>query len=167
MCIVIDTNCMSSVFKRSSKDHTDFKPVKDWIIEGKGKIVIGGSKYREEIKHYLSQLAELERNNKVVKIDNAKVDREHDLLKEKIDHRDYDDPHLIALLSISRCKLICSKDERAYPFFKNKDLYQSRSAPLIYCKERNKDLLCDNNIAPICEPCIKLNKSQIDQLEIT
>src|SRR5690606_38063917 len=129
MCIVIDTNCMASVFKPSTQDHSEFAPVLNWIFKGKGKLIIGGSDYLREISGFIGLITELSKVNKVVKIINEEVDTENENLKGLIDHKDYDDSHIIALLSISNCKLICSKDQRAYPFFKKRELYKSKSIP--------------------------------------
>lgn len=166
MCIVVDTNCMSSVFKTSTSDHAEFKPVKEWILDGKGKIVIGGSKYLKEIRSYLPIIAELSKVNKVVKICSATIDQEHLNLDGKLKHKNYDDPHVIALLSISKCKVICSKDERAYPFFKQRELYISKKVPSIYHSSKQKHLLCDTNLIDKCLPCEKLKKEIRNKMNI-
>ncbi len=46
MCIIIDANALPSVLKREP----ELCPVFNWINEGKGKIVYGGTKYKEELK---------------------------------------------------------------------------------------------------------------------
>lgn len=166
MCIVVDTNSMASVFKATSSDHEEFKPVKDWIIEGKGKLVIGGSDYLREISSYIAIITELSKANKVIRLNLEDIDSETSILKDKIEHKNYDDPHIIALLSISRCRLICSKDSRAYPYFKNGNLYKNRKAPLIYKSSRNKNLLCDRNISEVCLPCIKLKKETVNNINL-
>ncbi len=42
MCIVIDTNAFHAVFNPISQKHGDFRPVLEWIVHGRGKIVYGG-----------------------------------------------------------------------------------------------------------------------------
>lgn len=49
MPIIIDINCLGSVFDSRSKKHGDFKPVFDWITNGKGKLVYGGSTFKREL----------------------------------------------------------------------------------------------------------------------
>ncbi len=49
MCIIIDVNALNEVFNTDSVNHLEFKPVRDWIIEGKGKVLYGGTKYRDEL----------------------------------------------------------------------------------------------------------------------
>lgn len=167
MCIVIDINVIKTVFNEEEKNHQYYKPVKDWILGGKGKMVVGGSTYYEELekmykfrKFYIA----LRKAGKVVvgcdeKIDNLELD-----LKETLNHRDFDDPHIVALLIISGCKIICSEDARAYPFFQKSEWYpKGKSVPKIYCKRahsKSKELLSDSNIAEICLPCSRLNREQ-------
>ncbi len=162
MCIVLDINCLSPVFNKEDEYHDDFKPVLNWIIKGKGKLVYGGKKYKEELrkaKKYLKILILLKKRNKIVEIDDKKADKEHKKLLEKIEEPDFDDPHLIAIIIVSGCKLICSVDKRAYKFIKEKSLYPAHfETPRIYRGKSNKNLLSDKNIADICKPVSKPNK---------
>ncbi len=67
MCIIIDTNAFAPVFDRTSQNHAEFKPVLDWIVSGKGKIVYGGTKYKLELGKaykYLKLFAEFKKINK-------------------------------------------------------------------------------------------------------
>ncbi len=167
MCIVIDTNTIVAMFDTSNQEHAKFRPVLDWIVSGKGKIVIGGSKYREEvfikIRKYNRFLNYLRIKRKIVEISTEEVDLAEVRIKSLESSPDFDDAHLIALLDVSGCMLICSKDERAYPFLKKMELYQRRSdRPKIYRSSQNADLLCDANIAPCCEPKVLLNKADRD-----
>lgn len=50
MCIIVDTNTFGPVFDSNNEKHAEFKPVLDWVLHGKGKFVIGGSKYMAELK---------------------------------------------------------------------------------------------------------------------
>jgi predicted nucleic acid-binding protein len=155
MCIIIDTNVLASVFKTSSADHASFKPVRDWVIDGKGKIVFGGTQYIEEIKqNYLSFFLQLKKAGKAVLISKELVDAEQLVVEGMIVHPDFDDPHLVGLLRISKCKLICSLDSRAYPFFRHSQFFApAANRPKIYSSPSNVDLLCDRNIAELCRPC--------------
>ena len=57
MCVIVDTNAVAAVFNANANNHDEFAPVLDWIISGKGKLVIGGTKYMSELartKKYLS-----------------------------------------------------------------------------------------------------------------
>ncbi|OJU75640.1 MAG: hypothetical protein BGO09_06515 [Bacteroidetes bacterium 47-18] len=162
MCIVVDTNVLSSVFVSSSANHSEFKPVKDWIIEGKGKVVFGGTKYLDEIKKkYLSLFTQLKKAGKAISVSSNLVDAEQATVAAMITHPDFDDPHLVGLLRVSGCKLVCSLDSRAYPFFRH-NLFFSPAAkrPKIYSGLSNATLLVDRHIADICKPCTPTTNQQ-------
>jgi predicted nucleic acid-binding protein len=162
MCIIIDTNVLADVFEKGSKFHSEFEPVYDWINDGKGKIVLGGSKYANELdrtRKYLKILGEFERKNKIVRVNNEKVDAREKEIEKKKRHTDFNDAHLIAIVIESGCMLVCTKDSASVPFIKDKAFYpKSCKKPKIYSGKRNKNLLVDCNIAPICKE--KEKKSQ-------
>jgi hypothetical protein len=167
MCIIIDTNALPSVFKTDSVLHKDFEPILSWILEGRGKVVYGGSKYKMELGKYLHFIQTLQTARKAVPVDDGIVDRRTEELSEQIVHRDFDDQHLIALLQISGCQLICSLDERAYPYFRHRQFFPvARLKPRIYRSIRNKDLLCDRFITEICRPCVRLNIEQRNSMQL-
>lgn len=165
MCIVIDTNTWASVIDTTSTNHLEFKPVHDWILGegGKGKIVYGGTTYINETPlKYRKLLRYFTDIGKAKGISLDEVDFHEAELKQKIQHPDFDDPHIVAIIIVSKCKLICSNDLKAIPFFKDKDrlLYPKHFAiPKIYQSNSNKDLLIDKNIAKICFPCLKTSKT--------
>src|ERR1700733_741215 len=109
MCIVIDINTLAGVFDKKSVNHAEFKDVFEWIFNGKGKIVYGGTKYISELSHtkYLPLFTEYNRMNKAVLV-KANIDAETVVVSKMIQHPDFDDQHLVALLRVSKCKLVCS-----------------------------------------------------------
>lgn len=152
MCIILDTNTIPQVFDVENNDHHEFEPVYDWIINGKGKIIFGGTKYKNEIGgKFLGLFEELRKLNKAIKIEDLEIDSKQNEIESIITDSDFDDPHLISLLTISKCKLICSLDKRAYPFFKNNLFFKGKNRPKIYSSAKNKKILNDNNIAEICK----------------
>jgi hypothetical protein len=154
MCIIIDTNTLPSVFDKKSLNHHEFEPVYEWIWNGKGKVVYGGTKYVEEIGKYMPIFNELRRAKKAVYINNLEVDKQEISASSKIQHKDFDDQHLVGLLLESKCKLICSLDQRAYPYFRSSIFFNpSSKKPKIYNNKKNKKMLNDNNMAQICMPC--------------
>lgn len=161
MCIVIDTNNISRVFNTSNIEHKNYEPVLNWILKGKGKIIIGGTSFNNEIKknyRFLVFLQELSKHNKVVSFKEIEVDKLESEIKELIPPSlDFDDPHIVALLKISKCRLICSEDKRAFEYFKSRKIFQGHT-PKIYSGLKNQDLLKDSNIANCCKPTLKLNK---------
>lgn len=171
MCIIIDTNTLANVFDKNSAGHDEFKPVYDWIMVGKGKVVYGGTKYLSEIGKHLSVFAELNRAKKAVNINKQKVDDRQVVVSDMIQHKDFDDQHLVALLLESQCKLICSLDKRASPYFRHNEFFSpANKKPKIYSNKGNKDLLSDRNIAEICKPCANttnLQKGMLSNIKLT
>jgi len=161
MCLVIDICTLAPVFEKSCAKHSEFKPVLDWILYGNGKIIYGGEKYKNEIpQKYLRLINELTKASKAIELIEQKVNEKTKEIKKKYRHRDFDDPHIVAIIIVSGYRVICSDDDRAYPFFKMKMLYPNRfTRPKIYSGASNKNLLNDNNIVKICKPCLKLNKN--------
>lgn len=164
MCVIIDTNSFHCVFDKSSQEHKEFEPILKWIIDGKGKIVYGGTKYIEELKQtpkYLKIVGQLNRISKVVRLSTESVDNYQNNIEKQLKHKDFDDPHLVAIAYISKCRIICSNDKRAYPFLDKKLFYPNNSPrPKIYSSYRNANLLSEKHIADVCLPCIKLDKYQ-------
>lgn len=161
MCIVIDTNTLSSVFNPNSDNHHEFRPVFDWIFKGRGSIVYGGKKYIEEIGKYIGLFMELKKVNKAKYVSDTVVDTMALKAGIIVKHRDFDDQHLVGLLLVSRCQLICSLDQRAYPFFTHRKIFHSQPRPKIYSSRRNRNLLCNQYIAEVCLPCVQLNRRQL------
>ncbi|MBF0538327.1 MAG: hypothetical protein HQL03_08765 [Nitrospirae bacterium] len=164
MCIVIDTNCISCVFDEDNDEHHDFEPVYKWLRYGKGKIVYGGSTYAGELQKITARrnfLKGFEKADKIVYIDDADVDNKEEEYKAHV-NRDFDDPHIVAIVAVSGVKLVCTKDKRAIPFLKNKQFYKKGKSPKIYTSKKNADLLCDDNIAERCKPAHRLNKTMLD-----
>lgn len=157
MCIIIDTNVLADVFNSESTLHMQFAPIVEWILKGKGKMVFGGSKYMTELKkapRYLKLVVELGKINKTVKLDDLEVDKWEQEVKnrKRNEHRDFNDEHIAAMVNASGCKLVCTKDLSAVSFIKDAIFYPShRKRPRIYSGRRNKILLVDANIAPICK----------------
>jgi hypothetical protein len=151
MCIVVDANVFSEVLNKDPK--SSFKPVSDWIYSSLGKFVIGGTKYKEEIgfnehESKINQLNQLKKASKLVLIADDKVDKEENGLKAKLD-KNCDDHHIIALLQVSGCKLLASKDQRSFSYI------QKNTKAKIYSSEKNSDLLISSNIAKCCKPTKK------------
>ncbi|MFD2938378.1 hypothetical protein [Spirosoma flavum] len=162
MCIIIDTNTLSSVFKNDDAQHHVFEPVKRWIMEGKGKVVYGGSKYISELgPNYVRLFSLLRGAGKAVFVPNDIVDSDMNVVSAQITHDNFDDQHIVALLRVSGCKLICSSDRRAYPFFRHNLFFNpARNKPKIYSSLGNTSLLVDRNIADVCLPCSPTTNAQ-------
>lgn len=168
MCIIVDSNNVNRVFHPNNKERLEFLPVYQWIISGNGKLVIGGSKFHNELKKnqwFMPLLSQLSRVGKVLNVPALKVDQLTEEIKLTIrEGEDFDDPHIVSLLALSGCKLICSADKRAYPYFTKSDFFTKSHRPKIYSSSRNKDLLKDQNICDMCKPTSKINKETLQFL---
>lgn len=169
MAIIIDTNCLANVFCKNSKDHEEFKPVLTWIVEGKGMMVLGGTKYNEELKKtakFLTIIRYLKEIGKVHKGNKRDIDNYQIIVEELRDNQDFDDPHLPAIVKVTKCRIICSTDTRSIPYVTNKRYYPSGiSTPVYYTSSRNKDILNDKYIDDSLKPLCKLNKHYKDKFK--
>ena len=153
MCLIIDTNIFHSVFNADAKEHHHFGPVRKWLSTGKGKMVYGGDKYNRELKggKYVAIITELGRRGSLVKIPAGPVNRYASELKIKVPEPAFDDEHLVALVAISNCRVICTRDKRAFPYLKRRDLYpKGVKPPKIYQHKNNAPLCCKNHIVEVC-----------------
>ena len=169
MCIIVDTNTFGDLINGSSTFHDDYQPIIDWVINGNGKFVIGGTKYFEELKRHhkiLKLFGELNKKNKIVNVCNEKVDEYQLELQKNYSEDDFDDPHLVSIVAISNCRLICTRDSRAIPYLTDRKYFpKGIKPPKIYSGKRNRNLLCDRYIAEICKPCNRLKRSDRQQLQ--
>lgn len=170
MCIIIDTDSLANVFKTDSQMHPEFKPVLEWILKGKGKVVYGGSKYEKELakaKNYLKIFAELTKFRKTAYFEKNVVDKEQNLVEKLKSHKDFDDPHLVAIVRASRCKLICTNERRSNKFLTDKKFYSKCdgvSVPKLYKRHTHNKLLNDKNLANCCLPFNKLTKKEYNAM---
>lgn len=155
MCIVIDAPLLVSLFKTSDPNHEKYMPVLNWLVEGSGKLVFGGTTYLNElnaVSSILGVLKELEKVRKVVRISDQLVDAHRDEVKKIAPEKNFDDPHLVAIVRASNCRLICVNDPRSHKYLRAVHLYESsKQRPSLYTREKNKHLLCDGNIAKCCK----------------
>ena len=145
MCIVVDINTLAPVFNEACDRHPDFAHVKNWIDEGHGFLVFGGTKFKEELGkayRYLRLIRLMKESGQAVAIQDDVVDAEEKRVKALTDGTTCDDQHIIGLLSASRCPLVCSEDERAYPYLRDRTLYPDGMTRVrIYSSRRNRSLL--------------------------
>lgn len=155
MCILVDTCVLPAVFSPSAANHAQFKPVHDWIFKGKGKLVYGGSKFKEDLpQKYNGIIIELRKQNRVFEAPCKVVDK---LAKEVSSQagKDCDDQHIIAIIISSGCRLLCTADTRSHKHIKNSALYpKAKMVPKIYngtAPRKQSKLLKGNHIAPCCK----------------
>lgn len=150
MSIILDTNCFSRVFCRKNKEHQEFKPILDWIVFGSGFLVYGGSKYKSELQksaNFKRLFRLLKDYKKAIHFSDSMIDDYQRLYEAKIKDKDFDDPHLPAIVLVSKCRLICTRDLRSHPFVTSSDNYpKGFHVPHYYTGLKDKCLLCDANI---------------------
>jgi predicted nucleic acid-binding protein len=153
MCIVIDANAIAYVFNPKNSKHRSFKPVLDWIVYGKGKVVYGGTKYKKELARassYLKLILELIKIRKLVEINGKLIDRAEHEIKQRVKSKNLDDPHIIAIFIVSSCRLFCSADKRADRFVQDSSFYPKKhKMPKIYRGLKHRHLLCEKNIVSL------------------
>lgn len=148
MCIIVDTCVFACVFNAGAARHEDFHPVHDWIYHGRGRLVYGGTKYKRELPpKYYGTLIELDKMRRTIPLDDGEVDKWQDQVVKAVNARRFDDPHLVAIVIVSRSRLVCTDDTRAMKYLHMKKLYPDKmKAPKIYSRKSNADLLVDENI---------------------
>jgi hypothetical protein len=173
MCIVIDSDVFSPLVNPQASNHREFQPVFEWIVSGRGKVVYGGTKYREEVsKHrdFRGFLVQMEHKGKTVNVNCADVDSVEIALSQAMqgpgfnDH--HNDHHIVAIVVVSTCKLVCSNDTGLHALISTcystgaRTLIKRLSphsgsirCPKIYKGRRHRALLSDRNIAKCCQPC--------------
>ena len=155
MCLIIDTNCLANVFQQKAKNHRRFAPVLDWIRNGKGRMIYGGTKYNTELRGVTKVLAivgELSKQRRTIKLPNSIVDPIAYTLKEQFPDPEFNDEHLAALVIASRCCVVCTDDNVAISYLKRTDIFPvGVDRPKIFRGHKShKDLCCDRHIVAIC-----------------
>jgi hypothetical protein len=153
MCLVIDTCVIGKVFDPNNAQHERFKPVMLWVMEGTGSVIYGGTKYLKELGdgRYLSLFKELRTAQRAVSVDTEAVDARATKLKLMVPDEAFDDEHIVALVGISKCCLLCTDDVVALPYIKRKDLYPPGvKVPHIYRTLADKRHCCTKLLVAIC-----------------
>jgi hypothetical protein len=153
MCALIDSCVLSKVFNKDDAEHKPFKDISRWISEGSGAIVYGGSTYAKQLGtgRYLELFSKLRVAGRAFPVDGNAVDKREKLLKKLIPDKDFDDPHLIAIIGLSKCCILCTTDVRFRPYFKRKDLYpQGVIIPKIYTEKQGKKHCSNSAVVGSC-----------------
>jgi hypothetical protein len=161
MCIVIDANVIGKVFDRRNNEHARFKPVTLWVTIGNGSVVYGGTKYLKELGggKYLALFAELAKVRRAVRVSTKAVDDRARQLKELVPEDEFDDEHLVALVGISRCCLVCTDDLKFLPYLRRKDLYPDGvRVPHVYRAIADRRYCSDRLIVEICPRRVALSR---------
>jgi hypothetical protein len=153
VCIIVDTCVLACVFDATTDKHSEFRPVLLWIMNGAGKVLYGGTEYKDDIpQKYRKLFLELTKSGKTCLLDDKVVDDWATKLKQKITSKKFDDPHLVAMVIVSRCQLVATDDHGAKKYLKMKSLYpKAVKRPKIYSGLANSGLLNQKNIIALCQ----------------
>lgn len=163
MAVIIDANCIPLVFSKKNSKHEEFAPVLKWIMSQNGVMVYGGSTYKKELSRlskYLKLIRFLREIDKAIVGDKENIDQLESEVEEKVSDDDFDDPHLVAIVIDTKCRVICSEDASSVEFVKKSELYpKGVSVPVYYTGSQNSDLLTEKYIDDSLKPLCKINKS--------
>lgn len=151
MCALIDANVLSKVFNINDVEHKPFRAIALWVTEGNGCIVYGGSEYAKQLGtgKYLRLFTELRIAQRAFPVDGGAVDAREKFLKKKVTDKAFDDAHLLAIIAVSKCCLLCTGDIRLRPYFRRKDLYpKGVRIPKLYTKSHGKEFCTNSTVMP-------------------
>ena len=156
MCVIVDMCCIPHVFDKRSKSHSDFSPLLAWIDGDSGRLLIGGTKYKKELRtmvKYFGVFLNYEKQHKLVRLDDAAVDLFAKIAKRGERSQRFNDEHIVAMVAVSGCKVVCTNDKEAMPFIRKKDLYKQSpyGPPKIYNKSSHKHLCCKDHVVAACK----------------
>lgn len=168
MAIIIDANCVANVFSKKSAKHEDFKPVLNWILLGKGLMIYGGTQYKKELAKtakYLPIIRLLKDVGKAIEGCKTDIDKYQQKVEDLRDNMDFDDPHLPAIVFVTKCRVICSEDTRSIPYVQDGKYYPNGfTTPVYYTSIKNKSLLTDKYVDKSLKPLCKLNKFNSERI---
>lgn len=113
MCVVVDADTFAYFTNPISSRHKEFQPVVKWVRSSNSKFVYGGKTYGDQLdkyKGFRDFLTRMWQEGKTHKLNHKEVDDIENALARTITGPDYNDHHIVAIVLISRCKLVCSMD---------------------------------------------------------
>jgi rRNA-processing protein FCF1 len=139
MCILIDANAIHDMMN----DKDAARPVLRWLHYGKRSgLVVGGRLLQEWKKaRFDAILIQLSRAGRLHRVpDNEVSVKEQEFASRKIKS---DDPHILALVDITSCPVVFTRDKNLHRDLKDRSLIQRK--PSIYQSSDHEGLLgeCD------------------------
>lgn len=134
--LVVDADSLSKVFDKTNKEHREYEPLHKSIIEQRRSLIVyGGTKYSNELKHarkFLRLFAELGKTGLALMLDGQAVDDEEQRIIGLANDPKFNDHHIVAIVVVGRCNIICSSDTNSHGHFKNRLYYPKHLRPKIY-----------------------------------
>lgn len=109
MCVIVDANQSSLVFGSTVAD--DYKPVRKWIESGRGRLVYGGHKFKQELKAVTAAALTVQNwRQRGLAIEISEVALAAEVAVVVNLGTRSDDPHVIALVRVSGARTVLTKD---------------------------------------------------------
>lgn len=141
MCIIIDANFASDVFK--GPEHHNNSPVVDWLFSAsKNGVIVYGGKLAEELllmSDARRAIRVLLQAGRAVRVDDSSVDLEEQRVIQ-LGICQSNDAHVIALARVSGARTLCSHDGALHIDFKNKQLID-KPRGCVYQNDTHSSLL--------------------------
>lgn len=122
MCVIVDANCAKDVLHPSPQ--VEFAPIMKAILDGKARLVLGGSKQKTEYQRIYSAwryIKILDQAGKARLVSDDDVDAEQEQIQNHLTIQS-DDAHILALARISGARLLCSRDQPLHQDFGDPDI---------------------------------------------
>jgi hypothetical protein len=119
-------------------------------------MIYGGTKYNEELskqKEILALVTELSRQRRTVLLPPLEVDNIAEELKNRFPEQDFNDEHIVAIVAVSRCRVVCTLDKGAMSYLRNRAVLAPYGVkrPSIYSGSQGHHKLCgDKYVVDIC-----------------
>lgn len=134
--VVVDTDSLSKVFDKANKEYKEYEPLHKSIIEQKRSVIMyGGTKYMNELKRarkFLRLFVELGKSGMASMLNVQAVDNEEEKIIGLASDSKFNDHHIIAIVVVGRCNIICSSDTNSHGHYKNSLYYPKHLRPKIY-----------------------------------
>lgn len=135
MCIIVDANAIQDL----SKQTEDGKPVLNWLLKGRGGLVVGGELTRELDRGGMRDtLVSLSQAGRLKSVDETKISSVVIKIKKLCCSNDV---HIVAIALVSGCRLIFTKDHDLHKDMKNCDIISPAAS--IYQHAAHAHLLKD------------------------
>lgn len=139
MALIIDTNRFNEFFEQPL-----YEKIRETLTKPTGpKLLIGGKTYRKELGEKRMKILEEYGNiNKLITLSDDKVNTLENVLNDSYTHKDFDDPHIMAICKISGCRLIITNDIRMKTPIEH--FFITKHRPKLITSDSNIDLIYDS-----------------------
>lgn len=142
--LIIDTNALSKTFDQNNLDHHNYRPVLKFI-SSRGIFCIGGTTYGKELARLpkiLEHIRVLKNAGQVKVFDGSLIDQHEERIKVAAPPPGCDDQHIIAMICVSKARVVATDDSRSDKYLKDRSLYVGLARrPSIYRRVIHSRLL--------------------------